>query len=346
MADQKTANVTARSITAETLGNFMDRTAVNYEDWLIPLKKAMVEFEINTPARIAAFWAQIKIESGGMSNTTESIRYSNISRAQGLFPSAFPTLADATSFYNSLREAGQPVNWYTGTWTQTQKEKFANRIYSSDHGIGGQLGNGNEASGDGWFFRGRGLKQLTGRGNTQAFADYLDKPGNHIAGQPSGAQIMADPSIIATNLELAARSAAWFWAKRAVVHRVQVNLNTLADELSFTGATTELADFNSVSSGVGAAGHPERWTAYTKIVNAVKAGTNPYENMQKVLESLGVKVTNKEGYEKQFGISLRPPTRLPIDAVHLLETNSASNLEQSMQPTDTYALQPAMQTLL
>lgn len=107
-------------------------------------------------------------------------------------------------------------------------------------------------------------KMPNGTHSVPYLADYLDKSGNHIAGQPSGAQIMADPSIIATNLELAARSAAWFWAKRAVVNKVKVNLNTLADGLRFTGAASEQADFNRVSSGVGAADHPGRWIAYTK----------------------------------------------------------------------------------
>jgi Bacterial Ig domain/Matrixin len=157
---------------------------------------------------------------------------------------------------------------------------------------------------------------------------------------------MADPNIIATNLELAARSTAWFWAKRAVVHSAKVNLNTLADKLNFTGATTELANFNKISSGVGKANHHGRWQAYKDTVVVIKAGVNLYENIQKVLGSMGVKATNKDGYERQFGISLRPPSLLPIDKVHLLETENVSNFEQSIQ-LDTYAaLQPALQTML
>ncbi len=86
-----------------------------------------------------------------------------------------------------------------------QPETLANRVYSN------RLGNGDEASGDGWRFRGRGLIQLTGRANYQQFAEAmtmtLDQAVEHAATEAG-----------------AADSAAWFWTVN--------QLNPLADAWS------------------------------------------------------------------------------------------------------------------
>jgi putative chitinase len=71
------------------------------------------------------------------------------------------------------------------------------------------MGNSNEASGDGWKYRGRGLIQLTGKSNYQAFANSI------------GVTVEKASEYLAT-LEGAAESAAWFWKKN--------NLNELADK--------------------------------------------------------------------------------------------------------------------
>jgi predicted chitinase len=70
------------------------------------------------------------------------------------------------------------------------------------------MGNRSEASGDGWKYRGRGLIQLTGRSNYQAFAEWVGDP-----------RIMDDPDLVAT--EYAVHSAVFFWDRN--------NLNRLAD---------------------------------------------------------------------------------------------------------------------
>jgi putative chitinase len=83
-----------------------------------------------------------------------------------------------------------------------QPEKIANRAY------GGRMGNGPEASGDGWKYRGRGLIQLTGKDNYRAASDAL------------GVDLVANPDSV-TRPEMAALTAAWFWSKN--------KLNDLAD---------------------------------------------------------------------------------------------------------------------
>ena len=85
----------------------------------------------------------------------------------------------------------------------TKPEKIANRVYAD------RMGNGNEASGDGWKFRGRGLIQLTGKDNYQQFAkDY-------------GIDCVKNPDLL-LEPQFALASACWFWQKR--------NLNTFADK--------------------------------------------------------------------------------------------------------------------
>lgn len=143
------------------------------------------KFGINTGLRLAHFLAQAGHESGGFRVTNENLNYS-AKGLQNIFKKYFPSEAIALDY------AKKP-------------QKIANRVY------GGRMGNGNEASGDGYKFRGRGYIQLTGRDNYTAF------------GKSIGVAIEENPDIVAT--EHALSSAAWFWSKN--------NLNKIAD----TGAT-------------------------------------------------------------------------------------------------------------
>jgi putative chitinase len=141
------------------------------------------KFGIDTPLRKAHFLAQVAHESGGLQFTQENLNYS----AQGLrsvFGKYFPTIEIANTY------ARKP-------------EKIANRVYA------GRMGNGNEASGDGWKFRGRGLIQLTGKENYQKF------------GQENGIDCVKNPDLL-LQPEMALTSACWFWKKR--------NLNEFADK--------------------------------------------------------------------------------------------------------------------
>jgi len=153
----------------------------NIDGWYNALSKLLPDYEINTPQRMAAFFAQCSHESASFTALKENLNY----RAETLskvWPSKFP--ADVATQY-----AGQP-------------EKIANRAYAS------RMGNGDEASGDGWKYCGRGLIQLTGHDNYQAFADSIETPIEQI------------PDYLQT-FEGAAQSACWFWETN--------NLNKLAD---------------------------------------------------------------------------------------------------------------------
>ena len=137
------------------------------------------KFGINTPLRLAHFLAQCGHESGGFKATQENLNYS-AKGLNGIFKKYFPTEAAATPY------ARQP-------------EKIANKVY------GGRMGNGLEASGEGYKFRGRGYIQLTGKENYTAF------------GKAIGEDILANPDKVASTYALL--SAAWFFSKNGL-HKI------------------------------------------------------------------------------------------------------------------------------
>ena len=112
--------------------------AASVADQVTPaLDAAMARYEIDTPARMAAFLAQLAHESGQLQRWNENLGY-RWQRLRQVFPKYFKTDAEAQAF-------------------DRQHERIANRVY------GGRLGNGPEDSGDGWRYRGRGPIQLTGK---------------------------------------------------------------------------------------------------------------------------------------------------------------------------------------
>jgi putative chitinase len=172
------------------------------DHWHHALEQALPDYDINTPRRVAAFVAQCAHESGGFKFLKENLNY----RAESLvrvWPRYFPDLATAQRYAHN-------------------QEAIANRAYA------GRMGNGPEESGDGWRFCGRGLIQLTGRNNYQAFADSIETNINDI------------PAYLAT-FEGAVQSACWFWENN--------NLNQWADAgdivtltKKINGGTLGLAD--------------------------------------------------------------------------------------------------------
>jgi putative chitinase len=128
-------------------------------------------FNITTPLRLAHFLAQCGHESGGFKATQENLNYS-AKGLRGIFKKYFPTDALAAAY-------------------QRNPQKIANRVYAS------RMGNGPEASGDGFKFRGRGYIQLTGKENYTRFDATV--PEN----------IVANPDLVATKYALA--SAAFFF---------------------------------------------------------------------------------------------------------------------------------------
>jgi putative chitinase len=161
-------------ITQEQLKQLLPKNPY-VEHWHRALDQLLPEYEIDSPQRIAAFVAQCAHESGGFTALVENLNY----RWQSLrkvFPKYFPNDQIAQDY------AGRP----------NKQEAIANRIYAS------RMGNGDEASGDGFRFRGRGLIQLTGRHNYTRFAASLEISPE-------------DASEYLTTFEGAAQSACWFW---------------------------------------------------------------------------------------------------------------------------------------
>lgn len=154
------------------------------KEWTAALSNNLPKYEINTPLRVSHFLAQCLHESGGFTILVENLNYSQ----QGLrkvFPKYFPD--DAIAF----KYARQP-KW------------IASKVY------GGRMGNGNEASGEGFLYRGRGLIQLTGKDNYRACSKFLF----------NDERLLTKPEYVETK-EGAVLSACWFWTKN--------NLNKIAE---------------------------------------------------------------------------------------------------------------------
>jgi putative chitinase len=137
--------------------------------------KAATAFYKFSPVRAAHFFAQTAHETGGFKAFSENLNYS----ADGL-NKIFPKY-----FKNAGRDAAPFAR---------NPEKIANIVYAS------RMGNGDEASGDGWKFRGRGALQLTGKANYEAFAKYL---GNN--------EVLTNPDSVAT--KYAFESAMFFFER-------------------------------------------------------------------------------------------------------------------------------------
>jgi len=170
------------------------------------MKKAM-EFYKLTPVRAAHFFAQTAHETGGFKLFTENLNYS-ADGLQKIFGKYFPgTLEESYS---------------------RNPEKIANRVYAS------RMGNGNETSGDGWKFRGRGALQLTGKDNYTAFAQYLQKP-----------EIITTPDLVATVYSF--ESAMFFFDKNKLWSICDQGINDaaiLALTKRINGGTHGLEDRN------------------------------------------------------------------------------------------------------
>jgi putative chitinase len=140
------------------------------------LKSAMAFYKMN-PFRAAHFFAQTAHETGNFKAFSENLFYS----ASGLV-SVFP------KYFKNLDEA-KPY--------EKQPEKIANKVY------GNRMGNGDEASGQGFKFRGRGALQLTGKSNYEAFSKFLNKP-----------EILTNPDLVANDYSF--ESALYFFEKNGL----------------------------------------------------------------------------------------------------------------------------------
>ena len=174
-------------------------------------KTLLEKYEINTPLRLAHFFAQIHHESN-LKPINENLNYS-AERLLQIFPKYFDEkLAEEYS---------------------RQPQRIANRIYAN------RMGNGDEKSGDGWKYRGKGFIQLTGKNNYQALTkdtgiDYLNNPDKLL--------VEADAMI----------AALWFWSKNKI--------NALADKDDIIGVTKRIN-----GGTIGLAHRRQLLTEYKKI---------------------------------------------------------------------------------
>jgi putative chitinase len=161
--------------------------------WVAALSEPLLKAGITAPRCVAAFLGQCAEESGGLRHLEEDLSYSATRLCQ-VWPNYFPNAEAAEAC------ARQP-------------ETLANRVYAN------RMGNGDQASGDGWRFRGRGLIQITGRANYEHFAQAmnmtLDEAVEHAATRGG-----------------AADSATWFWATN--------DLNALANSWSIDLLTRKI----------------------------------------------------------------------------------------------------------
>lgn len=155
------------------------------------LAVAAERFAINTPRRAAAFLGQCAHETQMLTEFEENLRYSSAERIALIFKSRVPTLSDAIPLVRN-------------------PQALANRVYS------GRFGNGDEASGDGWRYRGRGAGHLTFKDNYAAAGKALAQPYVYTP------EIVSQP-------QHAALTFAWFWSSR--------DCNAMADAWDIRGVT-------------------------------------------------------------------------------------------------------------
>lgn len=179
-------------ITAELLKASGNIDVPDADVWVNALNVAADKYDINTSLRVAAFIAQCAHESSGFKTVIENLNYSAVG-LRAVFPTHFA--------------AGEEDAY------ARHPERIANRVYAN------RMGNGDENSGDGWKYRGRGAIQITGRGNYRLF----------------GAGIGFDTLLAPETLETphyAVISAGWFWSSHS--------LNGYADVRDFLGITKRI----------------------------------------------------------------------------------------------------------
>mgnify|MGYP003345675457 CR=1 FL=1 len=192
-----------------TLENLRAAKVKNPDMWLDAIVKTCQEFEINTPQRVAGFLAQTSHESGGYTMLVENLNYKAATLA-ACWPNRFAVLGPDKK---PIRENGKLVPTAVANSIAGKPELIANLVYSS------RMGNGPAESGEGWLYRGRGLKQLTGKFNyTQCGAEL-------------GIDLVGNPDLLLEPL-YAARSAGWFWKAN--------NLAAFADVGDIKGMTKKI----------------------------------------------------------------------------------------------------------
>ena len=192
------------------------------EDYYLYFEKYCDKYEINTALRLAHFLAQVNHESNDMKVIEENLNYS-AKRLLQVFRRYFKTLEEAKLY-------------------EFKAQKIANKVYAN------RMGNGDEASGDGWKYRGRGLIMLTGKNNYKEFSKWLG----------IGDMLVKKPDLILENKEYTALTAFYYWTTR--------NINNLIIEN--VGQYDVCKKVTKVING-GYNGLDDRWQRFKKYYNKI-----------------------------------------------------------------------------
>lgn len=198
------------------------------ETFLKSLNKTFKEFKINTCVKKAFFMAQITKETGSFSRADENLYYTT-----------------ETALHSFWTKASHPRLYSNPSEFFKSPEKLGNYVYR------GIAENGDEASGDGYKYRGRGLIQITRKKGFRRFGEY------------AGKDLVADPDLLLGDLDLATRSAGWYWLHGVLLgDGSEKDLNGVADKGDFKEVTRLIhGSTNDVSA---------RETILTKIKEVLK----------------------------------------------------------------------------
>lgn len=216
------------------------------ERWLPHVVKALEEFNIITPNTVAGWLAQTAHESGGYTMLEEDLRYRATTMAV-VWPGRFavqvpdPAKPGKTKPKKDAKGANIPNKFALAL--ERKPEAIANVVYAN------RMGNGPTESGEGWKFRGRGLKQLTGKENHARCSKALN------------VDLVSDPDKLLLP-EYAARSAAWFWYSNGC--------NKLIDGGQCTRASLE-QDFIALTRKIngGTIGLADRRARYDRVLVSI-----------------------------------------------------------------------------
>jgi len=183
------------------------------ENVYVQILDVVIKYKINTPLRLAHFLSQCHHESAGFNVVEENLNYS----AEGLLRTF--------KKYFAQEQAQEYAH---------NKVRIASRVYAN------RMGNGDEASQEGWLYRGRGYIQLTGKDNYAAFNDQLPE------------DILKNPDLVATRYPML--SAAWFWDHN--------NINEMCDNGNVVDVTKR------VNGGLN--GVDDRWDLFAHYYDILK----------------------------------------------------------------------------
>lgn len=205
------------------------------ENIVLAMQGTLEMFSINTQLRASHFISQCAVESLNFTKTEENLNYSAVG-LMNTWPKRFPDMDTAKAYAK-------------------QRQKIANHVYCN------RMGNGDEASGDGWLFRGRGFIMTTGRDNYKRFFEAINEP-----------ELISNPDILSTSVKYACLSAGVFWNDN--------KLNTIADKGSDDAVVQEIT--KKINGGLN--GISERIKNF-KNVFKILSNTPPKTSISETISS-------------------------------------------------------------